>query len=107
MNELMTPGISAFDVSLADHIEVLAQSSSNDRNDICIQLHDCHTYRMLIHIDAELCIGTGNCVFNAPGVFDQTDDGTAFVVDVDAQTVDKILFAAASCPVRAITVEQP
>jgi ferredoxin len=61
---------------------------------------------MIIRVDANTCIGTGNCVFNAPGVFDQDENGTATVIDINAQSHAKIIFAAESCPVRAITVEE-
>jgi ferredoxin len=60
---------------------------------------------MIIRVDANTCIGTGNCVFNAPGVFDQAEDGTSIVVDITAQPIARIRFAAESCPVKAITVE--
>ena len=58
-----------------------------------------------ITIDREKCIGSGNCVFNADGVFGQDDDGIAIVVDQDAKSADTVEFAATSCPVKAITVE--
>ena len=58
-----------------------------------------------IIIDREKCIGSGNCVFNAEGVFDQDDDGIAEVVDPSAQSLETVQFAASSCPVSAITVE--
>ena len=34
-----------------------------------------------VEIDREVCMGSGNCVYEAPGVFDLDDDGVAFVVD--------------------------
>jgi ferredoxin len=57
-----------------------------------------------IAIDRELCMGSGNCSFWAPGVFDLDDDGIAVVVDVGAQPQDKIVLAAQGCPTQAITV---
>lgn len=57
-----------------------------------------------ISIDHERCIGSANCQFWAPGVFDLNDDDKAFVVDAQAQPRDKILGAADGCPTRAITV---
>ena len=36
-----------------------------------------------ITIDRELCMGSGNCSFWAPGVFDLDDEGIAIVVDAD------------------------
>ncbi len=63
------------------------------------------TNRIKISIDHEKCIGSGNCVFNGKGVFEQDEEGLPFVVNPDAQDFETIEFAAASCPVNAITVE--
>lgn len=61
--------------------------------------------KIRITIDREKCIGSGNCVFNADGVFEQDEDGIAEVVDPSAQSLETIEFAAASCPVNAISLE--
>ena len=39
-----------------------------------------------IQIDRDACMGSGNCSFWAPGVFDLDDDGIAIVLDPNAQT---------------------
>lgn len=57
-----------------------------------------------IEIDRELCMGSGNCSFWAPGVFDLDDDGIAVVVEVAAQPEEKIVLAAQGCPTQAIRV---
>ena len=57
-----------------------------------------------ITVDRELCMGSGNCSFWAPGVFDLDDDGIAVVLDVDAAPVEKIELAAQGCPTRAIAL---
>ncbi len=57
-----------------------------------------------IRIDRETCMGSGNCQFWAPGVFDLDDDGIAIVVDPAAQPEEKILLAAQGCPTQAIRV---
>jgi ferredoxin len=57
-----------------------------------------------ISIDRDRCMGSGNCSFWAPGVFDLDDDGIAIVVDPTACGEDKILLAAQGCPTQAITV---
>ncbi|HEX6311395.1 MAG TPA: ferredoxin, partial [Acidimicrobiia bacterium] len=46
-----------------------------------------------IEIDRELCMGSGNCSFWAPGVFDLDDDGIAYVVDQSASPEEKIVLA--------------
>jgi ferredoxin len=57
-----------------------------------------------IEIDRERCMGSGNCQFWAPGVFDLDDEGRSIVVDPDAAPQDKILLAAEGCPTSAIRV---
>jgi ferredoxin len=57
-----------------------------------------------IRIDRELCMGSGNCSFWAPAVFDLDDDGIAVVLDPNAQPEDKIVLAAQGCPTQAISV---
>ena len=57
-----------------------------------------------IRIDRDACMGSGNCSFWAPAVFDLDDDGIAVVLDPNAQPEDKIVLAAQGCPTQAITV---
>jgi ferredoxin len=59
---------------------------------------------MRIDVDRELCMGSGNCIFWAPGVFELDDDGIAVVVDPTAAPADKIALAVDGCPTKAITV---
>ncbi len=49
-------------------------------------------------------MGSGNCAFWAPGVFELDDDGIATVLDPAAVEDDKIITAAHGCPTQAITV---
>ena len=55
-------------------------------------------------VDREKCMGSGNCSYWAPGVFDLDDDGIAIVLDPDAAPEEKIILAAQGCPTQAITV---
>ena len=57
-----------------------------------------------IEIDREACMGSGNCIFWAPGVFDLDDDGVAIVVDPTAAGEDRIALAVDGCPTKAISV---
>ena len=57
-----------------------------------------------IKIDREACMGSGNCSFWAPGVFDLDEEGIAIVVDATAMTDDKIVLAAEGCPTQAIAI---
>lgn len=59
-----------------------------------------------ISIDREKCMGSGNCIFWAPGVFDLDDDGVSTVVDAAAAPDDKIILAAQGCPTQAISVNR-
>ena len=49
-------------------------------------------------------MGSGNCSFWAPAVFDLDDDGVAIVIDAVGDTEDKVILAAQGCPTQAITV---
>jgi ferredoxin len=60
-----------------------------------------------IEIDRDVCMGSGNCAYHAPGVFDLDADGIAFVVDAGAAPEDAVLRAAQQCPTHAITVRRP
>jgi ferredoxin len=57
-----------------------------------------------VEIDRDLCMGSGNCAYYAPGAFDIDDDGVAVVIDIKAAPEEKVLLAAEKCPTHAITV---
>lgn len=57
-----------------------------------------------IEIDRDKCMGSGNCSFWAPGVFDLDDEGISVVLDPTAAPEDKIILAAQGCPTQAISV---
>jgi ferredoxin len=57
-----------------------------------------------VEIDRDVCMGSGNCVYEAPGAFDLDDDSVAFVVDPAGSTEDRVIAAARKCPTHAITV---
>jgi ferredoxin len=59
-----------------------------------------------VMIDRDRCIGTGNCAYWLPAVFEVDDDGYALVVDITAATQEEIVTAAQRCPTRAISVER-
>jgi len=58
-----------------------------------------------IVIDRDACMGSGNCGFWAPGVFDLDPDGIAVVVGDIAGREEEVRKAAANCPTSAIRVE--
>ena len=60
------------------------------------------TYR--IHIDRTLCSGFGSCADLAPEAFEVGPDGLA-IARIEETDQPKVLEAAASCPMGAITVE--
>jgi ferredoxin len=59
-----------------------------------------------ITIDASKCMGSGNCLFWAPGTFDLGEDDIAVVVDLQAATERQIMQAMEGCPTQAISVTQ-
>jgi ferredoxin len=59
-----------------------------------------------VEIDRDVCMGSGNCVYEAPGAFDLDEDSIAFVVDASGIPEEKVLAAARKCPTHAITVRR-
>jgi ferredoxin len=59
-----------------------------------------------VEIDRDVCMGSGNCVYEAPGVFDLGEDSVSFVVDPAASSEDRVIAAARKCPTQAITVRR-
>jgi ferredoxin len=59
-----------------------------------------------VEIDRDVCMGSGNCVYEAPGSFDLGDDSIAFVVDPAGSPEEKVMAAARKCPTHAITVRR-
>ena len=59
-----------------------------------------------IDIDRDACMGSGNCVFAAPGVFELDDDSVARVVNLEASPEEAVVTAARQCPTHAITVRR-
>ncbi len=56
-------------------------------------------------VDRDACMGSGNCVFWAPGVFDLDEDGIAVVVGDAVGREEDVRRAAANCPTSAIRVD--
>lgn len=57
-----------------------------------------------IHIDRDLCVGFGDCMEAAPGVFELDDEGIAvFVIETGTISRERLIEACASCPVDALT----
>jgi ferredoxin len=62
------------------------------------------TARVRVEIDPQLCMGSGNCVYWAPTVFDIGDDTIAVVVGDPNAHRDRVELAAEHCPTRAISL---
>ena len=60
---------------------------------------------MRVRVDRKLCIGVGNCVAMAPGVFQLDDQNKAVVLDPGSAGEETLIEATESCPVNAIIVE--
>lgn len=61
---------------------------------------------MRITADRSRCVGSGNCVRTAPGVFEQTDDGLVRLVGgtLSGEDVRDAAEAAPLCPAAAISL---
>lgn len=62
-----------------------------------------------IGIDTERCIGAAMCVWHAPAVFTQNDNGVVELLPDGAEQADALQVeeAVMACPVQAIAVRQP
>ncbi|WP_327130118.1 ferredoxin [Streptomyces sp. NBC_01343] len=63
---------------------------------------------MRITVDTDRCVGAGQCVLSAPGVFDQDEDGMVLVLDSRPapEEHDAAWQAVDLCPAHIITVHQ-
>ncbi|MCK7624777.1 ferredoxin [Streptomyces sp. RS10V-4] len=63
---------------------------------------------MRITINTGVCIGSGQCVLNAPSVFTQDDDGFSVVRPgrEDGAGDPMVREAARACPVQAIEITE-
>ena len=59
-----------------------------------------------VHVDNELCVGTGICEATAPDLFEIGDDGISHVLkdEVPAELVAAAREAAENCPTRALSL---
>jgi ferredoxin len=61
-----------------------------------------------VRVDRDVCVGAGQCVLAAPGVFDQGDqDGLSYVLvdPVPPALAPAVQDAAARCPARAVLLD--
>jgi ferredoxin len=56
----------------------------------------------VVVVDREACMGSGNCVYWAPNVFDLDDDGIAIVLGDPAGNAELVRVALENCPTSAI-----
>ena len=61
---------------------------------------------MIVSVDRDRCVGSGNCVFWAPATFTLDDDGVSVPVEPYGDDVERINVAAEGCPTRAISVTE-
>ena len=64
--------------------------------------------QMKVHVDQERCVGAGNCVVQAPEIFDQGEDGIVILLQPDppAELYEAARDATVTCPALAITIEE-
>jgi ferredoxin len=61
-----------------------------------------------VTVDVDACVGGGQCVLAAGGVFDQRDDdGTVILLDANPSPDehDRVRRAAMLCPASAISID--
>jgi len=63
---------------------------------------------MRIITETERCVGAGQCVLAAPGVFDQHDDGTVLVRTrlPPEDERERVVEAVQRCPSLTITIDE-
>lgn len=64
---------------------------------------------MKVSVNQDICASSGNCVMNAPDVFDQRDeDGVVVLLNPNpsAEQAEGARKAAAFCPALAIQIEE-
>ncbi|OIN81779.1 ferredoxin [Mycobacterium malmoense] len=64
---------------------------------------------MKVTVDQNMCASSGNCVMNAPDVFDQRDeDGVVVLLNANPppDQAEGARRAAAACPAQAIYIEE-
>ena len=59
---------------------------------------------LLVEVDPDRCMGSGNCMLYASGTFAFDDDGLSTVVSRDADPESQVRQAAAMCPMGAISL---
>ncbi len=71
-----------------------------------METHPTHTFGPLtVTIDRTLCIGSGNCVNLAPGVFRLDEQNLVTFTDApEPDALDTLIEACAVCPVAALIV---
>jgi ferredoxin len=65
--------------------------------------------QMKVAVDQNTCASSGNCVMNAPELFDQRDeDGVVVLLNANpsAEQAEGARRAAADCPALAIQIEE-
>ena len=64
---------------------------------------------MKVTVDQDICASSGNCVMNAPEVFDQRDEDGVVVLRTEnppAEQAENVRRVAAACPAQVITIEE-
>ena len=58
-----------------------------------------------LSVDRDVCMGSGNCIYWAPALFDLDDSGFAIVIGDPGSDPDAAQLAADNCPTRAISFD--
>ncbi len=59
---------------------------------------------LTVRIDRDLCVGFGDCIYEAPVAFELDGDGVVVFVNPEAVNRERLLKACEVCPVDALSV---
>jgi ferredoxin len=57
-----------------------------------------------VEVDRDLCMGSGNCSYWAPEVFDLDDEGIAIVIADPSAHPERVALAVEGCPTAALSI---
>lgn len=61
--------------------------------------------KLEVSVDRDRCMGSGNCSFRAPAIFDLDDAGTAVVIGDPTADEEAVRFAVEECPTHALSLD--
>jgi ferredoxin len=63
-----------------------------------------HHQQSIVHVDRDLCMGSGVCTTYAPGTFAQDDENKAVVTTPEGDPFEQVRIAVEACPTGALSL---